>query len=79
MEANCQPHASAALFPEKNPDTSIYIYINQYWLVGWLVGNHLLLRDFGPYVIIFMIMCGLTLSMVMLLRDFGLNGIIFMI
>jgi hypothetical protein len=37
MEANCQPHASAALFPENNPDTSIYIYINQYCLVGWLV------------------------------------------
>jgi hypothetical protein len=23
-------------------------------LVGWLVGDHLLLRDFGPYGIIFM-------------------------
>jgi hypothetical protein len=26
-------------------------------LVGWLIGDHLLLRAFGPYGIIFMTMC----------------------
>jgi hypothetical protein len=35
----------------------------------WLAGDHLLLRNFGPYGII---------SMAMLLRYFGLHGIIFM-
>jgi hypothetical protein len=24
------------------------------WWLGWLLSDHLLLRDFGPYVIIFM-------------------------
>jgi uncharacterized YccA/Bax inhibitor family protein len=40
-------------------------------LVGLLVGDRLLLRDFGPYGIIFMIVCvGITIAMAMLLRDF---------
>jgi hypothetical protein len=26
------------------------------WLVGWLVGDYLLFRDFEPYVIVFMTM-----------------------
>jgi uncharacterized YccA/Bax inhibitor family protein len=38
----------------------------------------MLLRDFGPYGIIFMNMCVITVAMVMLLRDFGPYGIIFM-
>jgi hypothetical protein len=40
-------------------------------LVGWLVCNHLLLRDFGPYGIISMNVCVITVAMVLLLRDFG--------
>jgi hypothetical protein len=37
-----------------------------------LVGDHLLLIDFGPYGIIFLNMCVVTtVAMVMLLRDFG--------
>jgi hypothetical protein len=28
--------------------------ISKCWLLGWLVGDHLLLRDFGPYGITFM-------------------------
>jgi len=44
-----------------------------------LVGDHLLLRDFGPYGIIFMMACvGLTVAMAMLFGDFGPHGIIFM-
>jgi hypothetical protein len=36
-----------------------------------LVGDHLLLRDFEPYVIIFMKVCvDITVAMVMLLRNF---------
>jgi hypothetical protein len=47
-------------------------------LVGWLVGNHLLLMDFEPYGIIFMDMrVIITVIMVMLLRKFGYYGIIF--
>jgi hypothetical protein len=39
----------------------------------------LLLRDFGPYGIIFMNMCVvISVAEVMLLRDFGPHGIIFM-
>jgi hypothetical protein len=41
-------------------------------LVGWLVGDYFLLRDFGPYGIIFMNMCVVTVAMVILLRVFGL-------
>jgi hypothetical protein len=26
-------------------------------MVGWVLGDHLLLRDFGPYRIIFMSVC----------------------
>jgi hypothetical protein len=43
-----------------------------------MVGDHLLLRDFGPYGI-FMNVCVITVAMVILLRDFGPYGIIFMI
>jgi hypothetical protein len=38
----------------------------------WLLGDHLLLRDFGPYGIIFMNVCVvITVAMVILLQDFG--------
>jgi hypothetical protein len=44
-----------------------------------LVGDNLLLRDFGPYRIIFMnVPVVTTVAMVILLRDFGPYGIIFM-
>jgi hypothetical protein len=40
--------------------------------VGWLVGHHLLLRDFWPYGLIFMNVCFvITVAMVMLQRHFG--------
>jgi uncharacterized YccA/Bax inhibitor family protein len=40
----------------------------------------LLLRDFGPYGIIFMNVCVvITVAMLMLLREFGPYGIIFII
>jgi hypothetical protein len=48
-------------------------------LVDWLLGDHLLLRDFYPYVNIFMNVCVvITVAMVMLWRDFGPYGILFM-
>jgi hypothetical protein len=51
----------------------------QCWLVAWWVGDHLLSRDFGPYVMIFMNVCVvITVAMVMVLRDFESHGIIFM-
>jgi hypothetical protein len=55
---------------------SVYIISN----IGWLVGdNLLLLRNFGPYGIIFMNVCVLrAVAMVMLLKDFGPYGITFM-
>jgi hypothetical protein len=41
-------------------------------LDAWLAGDHLLLRDFGPYVIIFMnVSVVINVPMVTLLRDFG--------
>jgi hypothetical protein len=41
-----------------------------------LVGDQLLLTDFGPYGIIFMTVCVvITVAMVVLLRDFGPYGI----
>jgi hypothetical protein len=43
-----------------------------------LLGDHLLLRDIGPYEIIFMNLCGITVATVILFRDFGPYGIIFM-
>jgi uncharacterized YccA/Bax inhibitor family protein len=44
--------------------------------MGWFLGDYLLLRDFGPYGIIFMNVCiVITVAMVMLLRDFGPHGI----
>jgi hypothetical protein len=46
--------------------------ISKCWLVAWLVGDHLMLRDFCPYVIIFMnVRVVITVAVVMLLRDFG--------
>jgi hypothetical protein len=54
----------------------IICIISKCRLVSWLVGDHLLLRDFGPYGIIFMII--ITVIMVMLLRDFEPYGVIFM-
>jgi hypothetical protein len=41
-----------------------------------MVGDHLLLRDFGPYGII--CVCVMTVAMVMLLWDFGAYRIVFM-
>jgi hypothetical protein len=40
-------------------------------LVAWLVSDRLLLRDFGPCVVIFMNVCFITVSMIISLRDFG--------
>jgi hypothetical protein len=40
-------------------------YNTQCWLVAWLLGDHFLfLRDFGPYVKIFMNVCVITVAMV---------------
>jgi hypothetical protein len=40
-------------------------------VVAWFVGYHLLVRDFGPYRIIFMNVCVvITDAMVRLLRNF---------
>jgi hypothetical protein len=44
-----------------------------------LVGDHLLLRDFSAYRIIFLNVCFVTVAMVMLLNDFWPYGVIFMI
>jgi hypothetical protein len=42
-------------------------------LVGWLVGNHSLATDFGPYGTVFMNVCVvITIAVVMLLQNFGL-------
>jgi hypothetical protein len=50
----------------------VYIYTKGYfWLVVWLVGDHLLLRDSGPYVLVFMNVRVMTIAMAMLLRDFA--------
>jgi hypothetical protein len=39
--------------------------------VGWMVSDHLLLRHFGPYMIVFMnVRLVTTVAMVMILRDF---------
>jgi hypothetical protein len=44
-----------------------------------IVAMVMLLRDFGPYVVIFMnVYVVIIVAMVMLLRDFGPYGIIFM-
>jgi hypothetical protein len=60
----------------------IYLHNKQVlvaWLVGWLVGDNLPLRNFGPYGIILINVCAaITVAMVMLLRDYGPYGIIFM-
>jgi uncharacterized YccA/Bax inhibitor family protein len=59
-------------------DIKIYLYNKLCWLLAWLV-DYLLLRDFGPYGIIFMNVCVvITVAIVMLLRDFGTYGILFM-
>jgi hypothetical protein len=55
----------------------IYLYNEQLLvssLVGWLLGYHLLLMDFGPYDITFMnVYIVMTVAMVMLLRDFKVH------
>jgi hypothetical protein len=58
--------------------TSIVMKIVLYNKQSCLLGDHLmLLRHFGPYVmIIFVNVCVITVVMVILLRDFGLYGII---
>jgi hypothetical protein len=44
-----------------------------------VVGDHLLLSDFGPFGIIFMNMrVVITVAVVILLQDFGPYGVIFM-
>jgi hypothetical protein len=43
-----------------------------------LVDDNLLLRDFGPYEVIFMNVCVVTVAMSMLIRDFWPYRIIFM-
>jgi hypothetical protein len=46
------------------------VIYNRQMLVAWLVSDHLLLRNFGPYWIIFMNVCVvMTVAMVMLLRS----------
>jgi hypothetical protein len=49
-------------------------------LVVWLAGDSSLLRDFGPYLIIFTntVYVLITVAMVMLLRDFWPYGKIFL-
>jgi ABC-type polysaccharide transport system permease subunit len=48
-------------------------------LAGWLVGDHLLFRDFRPYAIMFTNVCVVIIvSMVTLLTDYGLDGTMFM-
>jgi hypothetical protein len=58
--------------------TSVCI-ISKCWQLGWLVGDPLCLRDFGPYGIIFINVCVIiTVAMVMLLGIFGSYRIVFM-
>jgi hypothetical protein len=53
--------------------------ISKFLLVACLVGDYLLLRDIGPYIIIFINMrVVITVTMEMLLRDFGPHGITFL-
>jgi hypothetical protein len=40
----------------------------------WLVADHLLLTDFGPYWIFMNVCVVITLVVIMLLRDFGHYG-----
>jgi hypothetical protein len=55
----------------------IYI-IGKHYFEAWLVGDRLLLRDFGPYGIMFMKLCVvITVGMANLLWNFGYCGIIF--
>jgi hypothetical protein len=44
--------------------------------IGWLVDDHLLLRDFGPYGIILMVPVVINIATVIVLRDTGPYGII---
>jgi hypothetical protein len=37
--------------------SKLYLSKNKQVMVAWLVGDHLLLGDFGPYGIIFMSVC----------------------
>jgi hypothetical protein len=55
-----------------------HVHKNQI-LGGWLVGDHLLLRDFELYEIIFKkARVVITLAMAMHLRNFGPYGIMYM-
>jgi hypothetical protein len=44
----------------------------------FVFGDNLLLRNFRPYGIMFMMCATITVVMIMLLKDFGYYGIIFM-
>lgn len=58
--------------------TNIYLYNKQAY-AGWLIGNHLLLRDLGPYGTLFTnVYIVITVAMVISLRDFITYYIIFM-
>jgi hypothetical protein len=65
----------------ENMHSSIYLHKRQVLVssfAGWLV-DHLVLRNFGPYGVIFMNVCVvINVAVVMLLRDSGLHGTIFM-
>jgi hypothetical protein len=50
-----EPGANPGLSSER-PATNFLSHVTG-WLVGWLIGDHLLLRDFGPYGIIFEYAC----------------------
>jgi hypothetical protein len=49
-----------------------YLCINQLLVVDWMVANHLLLRDFGSYVMVLMNVCSVTV--ITLSSNLGLIG-----
>lgn len=54
--------------------------ISKFRLIGWVVHDRLLLKDFEPYGIILTNVCVvITVATVMLGRDFWLNWITFVI
>jgi hypothetical protein len=59
-------------------DVLTYV-ISNCLFVDWLVGGHLLLRDFGPHWLTFVILCVMAVAMVMPIRCFRLYGITFLI
>jgi hypothetical protein len=65
-----EPRFSSPLPSHYTVPANICIYSKQ----GWLVAGHLLLRDSGPYRIIFMNVgqsVVIRVAMALLLRDFG--------